>query len=336
MEGTSATDSSPQRSPRRVSKSLGYAHHTVQCSCDAEHLSFFARRYHSFVGKPNLQSCWRVQLWLRSSSPPQNPQEAFHDLLSSTVETPQYFQSLTQIDLDLARTYPDELYFNRHAGQAALRRCLLAFSKYDLELGYVQGMNFIMASLLWHATEVDAFWLFVRLIEDYELRDTYLPKLPGLAKHCQIIHLLILEFLPQLHYQFAEHRINCEMYATEWCFTLFASVIPPTQMHHVLDCFFERGWVYFYRLVIVLLECLQDRILKASDPIEVLLSLKICHRSQQEWEGFLHALGRRRVTWEVLNPRALALEVDEGYIRQLHLCFNVDTAQFNLKTASNA
>ncbi len=37
---------------------------------------------------------------------------------------------------------------------------------------------------LWHATEVDAFWIFVRMMEDYELRDNYLPKLPGLDKHC--------------------------------------------------------------------------------------------------------------------------------------------------------
>ena len=45
-------------------------------------------------------------------------------------------------------------------------------------------MNFIMGALLWHANEVDAFWLFVSLVEKYELRDLYLPGLPGLSKHC--------------------------------------------------------------------------------------------------------------------------------------------------------
>jgi len=56
--------------------------------------------------------------------------------------------------------------------------------KYDTQLGYCQGMNFIAAAILWHANEVDAFWIFVRMMEDYELRDNYLPKLPGLDKHC--------------------------------------------------------------------------------------------------------------------------------------------------------
>lgn len=44
-------------------------------------------------------------------------------------------------------------------------------------------MNFIVGALLYHAPEEIAFWLFISLIEDHELRDIYLPGLPGLYKH---------------------------------------------------------------------------------------------------------------------------------------------------------
>jgi hypothetical protein len=44
-------------------------------------------------------------------------------------------------------------------------------------------MNFIVGSLLLHCSEENAFWLFVSLIEDYEMRDIYQPDLPGLKKH---------------------------------------------------------------------------------------------------------------------------------------------------------
>jgi hypothetical protein len=64
---------------------------------------------------------------------------------------------------------------------------LLAFSKYDQSIGYVQGMNFIVGSLLYHCSEEIAFWLFVSLIEDYEMRDIFQPKLPGLYKHSQVL-----------------------------------------------------------------------------------------------------------------------------------------------------
>ena len=44
-------------------------------------------------------------------------------------------------------------------------------------------MNFVVGALIYHCSEVMAFWLFVSLIEDCEARDIYLPGLPGLYKH---------------------------------------------------------------------------------------------------------------------------------------------------------
>jgi len=41
--------------------------------------------------------------------------------------------------------------------------------------GYVQGMNFIAASILYHAEEYLAFWLLVMIFEIFEMRDIYLP-----------------------------------------------------------------------------------------------------------------------------------------------------------------
>lgn len=53
----------------------------------------------------------------------------------------------------LASTVPD--------GQAALRRVLRAYSYYDREIGYCQGMNFIAGMFLTLMSEEEAFWLLV-------------------------------------------------------------------------------------------------------------------------------------------------------------------------------
>ena len=63
-------------------------------------------------------------------------------------------------------------------------------------------MNFIVGSLLYHSSEVMAFWLFVTLIEECEMRDIYLKGLPGLYKHAQIIEMLIMENLKDLFSHF--------------------------------------------------------------------------------------------------------------------------------------
>ena len=70
-----------------------------------------------------------------------------------------------------------------------MRRILVTFSIYEpqigrvfflknifiINLGYVQGMNFLAGNLLYHSEEFVAFWLFVMLFEMFELRDIYLP-----------------------------------------------------------------------------------------------------------------------------------------------------------------
>ncbi len=68
---------------------------------------------------------------------------------------------------------------------------LLAFSKYDSTIGYVQGMNFVVASLLLHCSEEITFWLLISLVEDYDMRNIYRPEVPGLYQHCFLLEKLL-------------------------------------------------------------------------------------------------------------------------------------------------
>ena len=87
-------------------------------------------------------------------------------------------------------------------GQLELKRVLMTFSKYDINLGYVQGMNFIIGALLYHCPEDVAFWLFVSLIEDHEMREVYLTNFPGLHKHTRIIDVLLFDNCGTLYQHF--------------------------------------------------------------------------------------------------------------------------------------
>jgi len=88
-----------------------------------------------------------------------------------------------QIMKDLSRTFPkceqfkakpfSESNGGQEDGLQSLKRVLLAFSKYDKSIGYVQGMNFIVGCLLYHCSEEIAFWIFVTLIENFEMRDIF-------------------------------------------------------------------------------------------------------------------------------------------------------------------
>jgi hypothetical protein len=56
---------------------------------------------------------------------------------------------------------PPDFVIEAEGGQASLRRVLKAYSVYDREVGYCQGMNFISAMFLTIMPEEDAFWMLV-------------------------------------------------------------------------------------------------------------------------------------------------------------------------------
>jgi len=60
-------------------------------------------------------------------------------------------------------------------------------------------MNFIVGQLLIHMSDTMAFWVFVSLIEDCDMRDIFLPRLPGLYKHSHIIEILMERHLKPLY-----------------------------------------------------------------------------------------------------------------------------------------
>lgn len=79
-----------------------------------------------------------------------------------------------QIDHDLHRTFPEVPFFRKeNAGYWMLKNILQGIAIWDNDIGYVQGMNFIAACFLWHADECYAFWLFIHLMEELEMRDIF-------------------------------------------------------------------------------------------------------------------------------------------------------------------
>mmetsp|Transcript_28410 Transcript_28410/g.50566 ORF Transcript_28410/g.50566 Transcript_28410/m.50566 type:complete len:300 (-) Transcript_28410:434-1333(-) len=291
------------------------APHTIQCRCDISNYNILVRGYLSVFNSEKTQSCKRARKWLERCRIKQASVEVYTAILETPVDCQTFMMSQHQIDLDLLRTYPDEEYFSGQ-GKAALRRVLLALAKYDPSLGYVQGMNFIVAALLWHSTEAEAFWLMVSLMEDYELRDNYMPGLPGLTKHSQIIELLTFETMPKLHRLFAQYRVQPDMYLTEWVISLFGSLLTVHDMTYLLDQFFAQGWLFFYKLVLLIFLKLQPKLLASQEFVDILVSLKPIKRTQKDIAQFVNSM-QGKLTWAALITQALEVRIDAAYIHNI-------------------
>ena len=139
-------------------------------------------------------------------------------------------------------------------GQQVLARILKTLIKHSSSTGYLQGLNYIVASLYYHCGEVLAFELTIRTLNDYHLKEVQMAKLPGLYMHCEIIRVLVKEELPDLSAHFAEKRIEIVGLCINWITTLFTQVIPLSQVQRFFLLFWEDSWNLIYRLILCIFE----------------------------------------------------------------------------------
>mmetsp|Transcript_3009 Transcript_3009/g.6562 ORF Transcript_3009/g.6562 Transcript_3009/m.6562 type:complete len:1062 (-) Transcript_3009:140-3325(-) len=141
-------------------------------------------------------------------------------------------------------------------GQGALRRVLRAYSMYDSEVGYCQGMNFITAMFLTFLSEEEAFWLLVVVMneEPYKLRELFGEDMAGTHEVLYIAEKLLAQFLPKLSKHFEEENIHVSMFVIQWLLTVYTSTFPFDLVARVWDCFLVEGWKVVYRVMLSLLE----------------------------------------------------------------------------------
>ena len=100
-------------------------------------------------------------------------------------------ENIRQIKKDLGRTFPSSTPFKDDRIFLKLKNVLRAFSNYDNSIKYFQGMNFIVGFFLYHCDEYIAFWLFVALLEEYDLRPIFMTNFPGFNLHVKRIEIIL-------------------------------------------------------------------------------------------------------------------------------------------------
>ncbi|KAI8357534.1 rab-GTPase-TBC domain-containing protein, partial [Mortierella sp. GBAus27b] len=130
------------------------------------------------------------------------------------------------IQRDLARTFPNIEMFKEEGGkgQEMLGNILKAYSLYDP-----------------HMDEKEAFCVFVRLMETYDMRTMFTLNMEGLQLRLYQFSALLSEHLPVLHAHLSFHSIQAAMYASQWFLSLFAYTYPLPLVLRIYDVVFSEG-----------------------------------------------------------------------------------------------
>ncbi|XP_027002157.1 EVI5-like protein isoform X1 [Tachysurus fulvidraco] len=157
---------------------------------------------------------------------------------------------------DIARTYPEHEFFKEKdsLGQEVLFNVMKAYSLVDREVGYCQGSAFIVGLLLMQMPEEEAFCVFVKLMQDYRLRELFKPSMAELGLCMYQFECMIQEQLPELHIHFQAQSFHTSMYASSWFLTIFLTSFPLPVATRIFDIFMCEGLEIVFRVGLAILQ----------------------------------------------------------------------------------
>lgn len=160
------------------------------------------------------------------------------------------------ISRDISRTFTAHEKFQTEdeGGQEAMFKISKAYSIYDSEVAYCQGMSFLTAVLWLHMPEEQAFAILVKIMYDYGLRDLFLDNFKVLHKKFYQLDRLIEDLLPDLFHHFVHIGIEVHMFASQWFLTLFTHKFPLTTVFHIIDVYLSEGMGVVFNIAIALLK----------------------------------------------------------------------------------
>ncbi|XP_059170169.1 USP6 N-terminal-like protein isoform X2 [Physella acuta] len=138
--------------------------------------------------------------------------------------------SIRQIDLDVNRTYRNHIMFRERYGvkQQALFHVLAAYSVYNTEVGYCQGMSEIAALLLMYLNEEDAFWGLSQLFVSpkHTMHGFFMHGFPKLMRFQEHHDIVLKKFLPKVRRHMEKQEMYPTLYTIKWFLQCFLDRTP--------------------------------------------------------------------------------------------------------------
>ena len=194
--------------------------------------------------------------WMRWSRAAGSTEEEYEALLDSIKEnSSERVDSFKQIELDLARTFPDDRDFAKDGRMIApLRRILRALSASSAVKGYTQGMNFVVGFLLKQlhtsrttriktttSTEAECYSLSKMFIErvltgyysDSEKKsdDAWF----ALKRDLKVLDLKTKRLFPRFHETLSTNGFSVTFFCPRWFLCAFIGVLPDCVVKKVFD-----------------------------------------------------------------------------------------------------
>mmetsp|Transcript_11115 Transcript_11115/g.14469 ORF Transcript_11115/g.14469 Transcript_11115/m.14469 type:complete len:304 (-) Transcript_11115:1541-2452(-) len=199
---------------------------------------------------------------------------------------------------DVTRTFPTHPCFSKTngTGQTMLFNILKAIATRYPEVGYCQGMNFVVAVILLVAAgsrskqqkqvptaensqfsyadinfdylgarsqvkqilESEVFGLMCAFLENFDMKELWRPCVPQLKLRIYQFGRLLHRKLPDLEAHFSDIGVTPDFFASQWFLTLMSYNLPLDLVVRVWDVLVIDGWKTIFRVGISLLTTFKE------------------------------------------------------------------------------
>ncbi|CAI2379821.1 unnamed protein product [Moneuplotes crassus] len=172
--------------------------------------------------------------------------------------------SLKTINGDIPRTFSKEHVFKSEVFSKTMNKVLTAYAMYRPDIGYVQGMSYILGIIcLLSSNEYEAFLLFhnivmkANLLPFFSFDDVYM-------KQRIVIFKQIFGYNCQdLCFHFEDEGIQPSLYLYQWFMSLFAKALNMDITCRIWDLLLIDGVQILYKTSIALLVTLQEDLIES-------------------------------------------------------------------------
>ncbi|KAI5258123.1 GTPase-activating protein GYP5 [Aureobasidium subglaciale] len=176
----------------------------------------------------------------------------------------QHSLAIDEIEKDLNRSLPEYPGFQSEEGIGRLRRVLTAYSWTNLEVGYCQAMNIVVAALLIYLSETQAFYL-LSILCDRLLPGYYSQTMYGTLLDQRVFESLVERTLPILSEHLAKSDVQLSVVSLPWFLSLYINSMPLMFAFRVLDVFFLEGPKVLFQIGLAILRVNGEELLDATD-----------------------------------------------------------------------
>ncbi|KAA0724233.1 USP6 N-terminal-like protein [Triplophysa tibetana] len=222
----------------------------------------------------------RGQAWALMLEVDQVKQANYKKYETMKEQAKNYSTEIKQIDLDVNRTFRNHIMFMKRFGvkQQALFHVLAAYSVYNTEVSYCQGMSQIAAILLMYMNEEDAFWALSQLLTNrkHAMHGFFIPGLPKLHRFQNHHDQILSKLLPKLKKHMEKEQMSTPFYSTKWFLQCFIDRTPFTLTLRLWDIYILEGEKILTAMAYTILKLHKKHLLKMSlEELRELLQVKI-------------------------------------------------------------